>query len=438
VRPFHLFWFLAGYQPRGWLDPRWGNNYDFRGPELYMDAARTLERGCFDGIVIADQPSIDNTYTGTTAAALRSGYEGLCGDPLVPMAMMAAVTQHLGVAATMTTTFHPPFLLARQLNSLDHMSKGRAGWNVVTSTRKTDGDNFGVPLPEHDIRYDMADEYIDLCHALWRSWEPDAVLMDRKSGQFADPAKVHEVNFKGKWYSSRGPLPMCASPQVSPVIFQAGGSGRGREFAARHAECILSNQNSTKGMKEYVDDVKKRAEKYGKRPPRVMFSIQPIIGDTTEAAKEKERAHLALAKTDAYIHGGLAFGSMSLGVDLSRFEMDTPISEQLEKQGKKVGESLPSILFQYFKDRPQTTPRDIGLKEALKVTIPITGTAEQVADRMCEIVEETGADGFMIREALLPAYLLDFVDRVVPALQRRGAFRKEYSGKTFRDHVYEY
>jgi alkanesulfonate monooxygenase len=169
-----------------------------------------------------------------------------------------------------------------------------------------------------------------------------------------------------------------------------------------------------------------------------MFSIQPIIGDTAEAAKEKERAHLALAKTDPYIHGGLAFGSMSLGVDLSRFEMDTPISEQLEKQGKKVGESLPSILFQYFKERPQTTPRDIGLREALKVTIPIVGTAEQVADRMCEIVEETGADGFMIREALLPAYLLDFVDRVIPALQRRGAFRKEYSGKTFRDHVYEY
>jgi alkanesulfonate monooxygenase SsuD/methylene tetrahydromethanopterin reductase-like flavin-dependent oxidoreductase (luciferase family) len=230
---------------------------------------------------------------------------------------------------------------------------------------------------------------------------------------------------------------MCSSPQVSPVIFQAGGSGRGREFAARHAECILSNQNSTKGMKEYVDDVKKRAEKYGKRPPRVMFSIQPIIGETPEAAREKERAYTELAKTDAYIHGGLAFGSMSLGVDLSKFEMDVPINQQLEKQGTKF-KSMPSILFQYFKERPETTPRDIGLREALKVTIPIVGTAEQVADRMCEIVEETGADGFMIRDALLPAYLLDFVDRVVPALQRRGAFRKEYSGKTFRDHVYEY
>ncbi|HXU41081.1 MAG TPA: NtaA/DmoA family FMN-dependent monooxygenase [Burkholderiales bacterium] len=437
MKPFHLFWFLAGYQPRGWLDPRWGNRYDFRGPELYMDAARMLERGCFDGIVIADQPSIDLTYTGTMAAALRSGNEAICGDPLVVMSMMGAVTQHLGVAATLTTTFHPPFLLARQLNALDHMTKGRAGWNVVTSTRKTDGQNFGVELPEHDLRYDMADEFIELCHKLWQSWEPDAVLLDRGKGVFADPAKVHEVNFKGKWYQSRGPLPFPRSPQVSPLIFQAGGSGRGREFAAQHAECVLSNQNSTKGMKEYVDDVKKRAEKYQKRPPRVLFSIQPIVGETLEAAKEKERAYLALASTEPYIHGGLAFGSMSLGVDFSKFEMDVPIKQQLEQHGHKF-KGMPSILFQYFNERPDTTPRDIGLREALKTTIPIVGTAEQVADRMCEIAEQTGADGFMIRDALLPSYILDFVDRIIPALQRRGAFRKEYSGKTLRDNVYEY
>lgn len=437
MRPFHLFWFLAGYQPRGWLDPRWGNNYDFRGPELYMDTARMLERGCFDGIVIADQPSIDLTYTGTMDAALRSGNEAICGDPLVVMATMGAVTKHLGVAATLTTTFHPPFLLARQLNALDHMTNGRAGWNVVTSTRKTDGQNFGVPLPEHDLRYDMADEFIELCHKLWASWEPDAVLLDRKNGVFADPSKVHEVNFEGKWYKSRGPLPFPRSPQGSPLIFQAGGSGRGREFAAQHAECILSNQNSTKGMKEYVDDVKARAKKYRERPPRVLFSIQPIVGETPEAAKEKERAYVALANTEAYIHGGLAFGSMSLGVDFSKFEMDVPIKEQLEKHGHKF-KGMPSILFQYFNERPDTTPRDIGLREALKTTIPIVGTPEQVAERMCEIVEETGADGFMIRDALLPSYILDFVDRIIPALQRRGAFRKEYSGTTLRDHVYEY
>jgi FMN-dependent oxidoreductase (nitrilotriacetate monooxygenase family) len=435
VKPMHLVWFLSGYQPRGWLDPRWGTGYDFRRPELYMDCARTLERGCFDGILIADQPSIDDTYTGSIAASLRSGYESICGEPLVPLAMMGAVTKHLGLVPTLTTTFHPPFLLARQLNALDHMTNGRAGWNVVTSARPRDGENFDKPLPEHDLRYDMADEYIALCHALWRSWEPDAVLLDRTTGQFADSRKVHEVNFKGKWHSSRGPLPMCASPQVSPVIFQAGGSGRGRAFAAQHAECILSNQNSTKGMKDYVDDMQRRAAEFGRPRPRVLFSIQPVIGDTTEAAREKERAHLALARTEPYLNAGLAFASMSLGVDLSKLDLDTPVSEQLHKiERTKPGES---IQFQYFKARPETTPRDMGIKEAAKVTIPIVGTAEEVADRMCEIVAETGADGFMIREAFLPSYLHDIVDRVVPALQRRGAFRKEYSGKTFRDHINE-
>jgi FMN-dependent oxidoreductase (nitrilotriacetate monooxygenase family) len=436
VKPLHLVWFLSGYQPRGWLDPRWGTGYDFRKADLYMDGARTLERGCFDGVLIADQPSIDNTYTGGIGPQLRSGYESICGDPLVPLAFMGAVTQRLGLVPTLTTTFHPPFLLARQLNALDHMTNGRAGWNVVTSGRASDGDNYGKQLPEHDLRYDMADEYLELVHALWKSWEPDAVLLDREKGVFADPSKVHEVNFKGQWHASRGPLPMCASPQGSPVIFQAGGSGRGRQFAAQHAECILSNQNSTKGMKEYVEDMQKRAQAFGRPRPRVLFSIQPIVGETTEAAREKERAHYALAQTEPYLNGGLAFASTSLGMDLSKLDMDVPVAQQLDKiERSKKGES---IQFQYFKARPETTPRDMGIKEAVKITIPIVGTGEEVAEKMCEIVAETGADGFMIREAFLPSYMHDIVDRVVPALQRRGAMRKGYSGRTFREHIYEY
>lgn len=436
MRPLHLVWFLAGYQPRGWLDPRWGTSYDFRGPDLYLDAARILERGCFDAILFADQASIDDTYTGSIAPVLRSGYESICGDPLVPLALMGAVTKHIGLAPTLSTTFYPPYLLARQLNALDHMTNGRAGWNVVTGARQSDGANYGQEMPEHDTRYDMADEHVELCHKLWRSWEPDAVLLDRELGQFADPAKVHAVNFKGRWYSSRGPLPMPSSPQVSPVIFQAGGSGRGREFAARHADCILSNQNSTRGMKEYVEDVRRRAAELGRDRPRVLFSIQPVIGETPDAAREKERAQYALAQTEPYLTAGLAFASMSSGIDLSKLDLDAPIADQLHKvTSSKPGES---ILFQYFKDRPDTTPRDMGIKEAVKATIPIVGTPDQVADRMCEIAEETGADGFMIREALLPSYLIDIVDRVVPALQRRGAMRKEYSGKTFRDHILEY
>ncbi|MDB5821110.1 MAG: hypothetical protein JWQ11_4750 [Rhizobacter sp.] len=436
MKRLHLMWFLSGVQPRGWMDPRWGAGYDFRRPEMYMESAVALERGCFDGILIADQQSIDDTYTGGIDAALRSGYEGLCGDPLVPLAMMGAVTRHIGLVPTLSTTFHPPFLLARQLNALDHMTGGRAGWNVVTSGREHDGDNYGKPLPEHDLRYDMADEHVDLCQQLWRSWDADAVLLDRERELFADPGKVHEVNFQGQWHKSRGPLPMCASPQGSPVIFQAGGSGRGKAFAGRHAECILSNQNSTQGMKRYVDDMHLEAQKQGRPRPRVLFSIQPVIGESHAVALEKERAQLAMVQSEPYLNGGLAFASMSLGIDLSKLELDVPVLQQLEKiKSRKAGESIQA---QYFKARPDTTPREMGIKEALKVTLPIVGTASDVADQMCAIAEETGADGFMIREAFLPAYISDIVDRLVPALQKRGAFRKAYRGKTFRDHINEY
>lgn len=435
MKPLHLVWFLAGYEPRGWLDPRWGNRYDYRRRELYMDAARSLERGCFDAILIADQPSIDDTYTGSLDPMLRSGQEAITGDPLVPLAFMGAVTNRLGLAPTMSTTFHPPFLLARQLSALDHLTNGRAGWNIVTSSRASDGENYGKPLPPHDLRYDMADEYMELCHALWRSFEPDAVVMDRDKPLFADPAKVHRINFRGRWYESRGPLPSAYSPQGHPVLFQAGGSGRGREFAARHAECILSNQNGTKGMKEFVDDVKERGKKYGRRP-KVLFSVRPIIGETTEAAKEKERAQIALYSTEPFMVAGLAFASRSSGIDLSKLDMDTPVVDQLHKVTR--GDKGDSILFQYFKARPDTTPRDMGLKEAMKTTIPVVGTAEEVADRLCEIAEETGGDGFMIRDALFPSYISEIVDLLVPALQRRGAFRKEYSGTMFRDHINEY
>lgn len=435
LKPFHLVWFLAGYEPRGWCDPRWDPRYDFRRRDVYLDMIRLMEKACLDAILIADQPSIDDTYTGSIDAALRSGCESITGDPLVALAMMGAVTEHIGLAATMSTSFVPPFMLARQFSALDHMTNGRAGWNVVTSERPRDGENFGVPLQHRDNRYDMADEYMELCNALWRSWEPDAVLMNRTTGQFADPKKVREVNFKGKWYSSRGPLPATSSPQRTPFIFQAGGSPRGRDFAAQHAEAILSNQNSTGGMKEYVDDVRRRAEAHNRRP-RVLFSIQPVIGRTTEEALEKDRAATARASREPFLTGGLSFASMHSGIDLSKLDLDRPIQEQMDKL-RRAGHG-DSMLFQYLKGRPDTTPRDMAITEARKTTLPVVGSVEEVADRLCEIVEETGCDGFMIREALLPQYIHEVTELLVPALQRRRAVRTEYSGKTFRDHMNEF
>ncbi|OLT11916.1 hypothetical protein BJF78_25590 [Pseudonocardia sp. CNS-139] len=431
-------WFLAGYQPRGWFDPRYGSGHDFRRPKHYLEGAQALERGCFDGILIADQPSINNTYNSSIDAQLRSGNESICGDPLPLLTMMGAVTEHLGLVGTYSTTFHPPYLLARQLNALDHLTEGRAGWNIVTSGRVTDGLNFGFPTPEHDHRYDMGDEHVDLCKALWESWEPDAVLLDREKGVFADPAKVHQVDFEGRYHRSRGPLSFPRSPQGVPVLAQAGASQRGREFGARNAELIMGNQNSIAGMKDYVSDVKKRAADRYDRATRIMFNIQPVIGETREVAEERLLALKRLAKHRVYVDAGLAFASGGMKTDLGKLDLDIPVMKQIEAMDEQERPKPGSILFQYAMENPNFTPRDLAEREGLKMTLPIVGTAEEVADRMCEIAEETGADGFMFRETLHPGYVADIVDGLVPALQRRGAMRTEYAGKTFREILNEY
>ncbi|MGE3620649.1 MAG: NtaA/DmoA family FMN-dependent monooxygenase [Acidimicrobiia bacterium] len=437
MKKLHLLWFLAGIQPRGWLDPRWGTGYDFRRKDVYLDGARTLERACFDGIFVADQPTIDTSYSGTIEPLIRSGYESISADPMPIMAMIGAHTEHIGVVGTYSSTYTPPFLLARMMNALDHLTDGRAGWNVVTSARLSDGDNFGVPLPPPEQRYDMADEYVALCKQLWRSWDPDAVLLDREAEEFADPAKVRHIDFEGKWYRSRGPLPMPASPQVVPVIFQAGASDRGRIFGAANAEVIMGNQNSTVGMKSFVDDVTAIAARLG-RPdrPKFVFNVQPVIGETEEIAQARFAVLKERAKTRPYLDGGLGFASQATGTDFGRLDLDVPLADQLDRLG--VTRNPQSLIFQYVNEDPAVTPRDIGEREALKMTLPVVGTAESVADRLCEVAEETGADGFQFRESLHPSYLADICDGLVPALQRRGAARTEYSGKTFRENLNEF
>jgi FMN-dependent oxidoreductase (nitrilotriacetate monooxygenase family) len=435
----HLLWFLAGYQPRGWFDPRYGTGHDFRKAGHYIAGAQAIERACFDGVLVADQPSINDSYgSGDLSRQLRSGYESICGDPMNLLAFMGAHTKHIGLIGTFSTTYHPPFLLARQLNALDHLTEGRAGWNIVTSAHPNDGKNFGVALPEHDDRYDMGDEHVDLVKALCNSWEQDAVLLDRENGVFADPSKVHPVNFEGERYRSQGPLPFPRSPQGTPVLAQAGASGRGREFGARNAELIMGNQNSTAGMKDYVTDVKARGRKSYGREPKVFFNIQPVIGETHEIAEERMSYMKESAKHRVIFDAGLAFASASMGIDLSIFDLDIPVLKQIEAIDQNKRPASGSIISQYAMANPEFTPRDLGEHEGLKMTLPLVGTAEEVADQMCEIAEETGADGFLFRESMHPAYLADICDGLVPALQRRGAMRTEYSGGTFREVLNEY
>ncbi len=260
----HLMWFCAfsphaGFGMDGWSGPQTGSGYDWTQPELWQDMAVVLERAKFDLIMLGDSLAVPGTYQGRMDAYLRYAEHAPFHDPSPLVAIMAAATSRIGLAATLSTTFYPPFLLARLMTTLDHLSRGRVAWNVVTSYKVEEALNFGYQeLLDHDQRYDRADEYMELCAQLWSSWEPDAVVMDTGANTFADPAKVRPIDFAGDYYRSRGPLNATPSPQGRPVIIQAGTSERGQDFAAQHAEAIIAPRETTEEMKQFYDQFKAR------------------------------------------------------------------------------------------------------------------------------------------------------------------------------------
>jgi FMN-dependent oxidoreductase (nitrilotriacetate monooxygenase family) len=279
--------------------------------------AVALERAKFDLIMLGDSLAVPGTYRGRMDAYLRYAEHAPFHDPGPLVAIMAAATRRIGLAATLSTTFYPPFLLARLMTTLDHLSRGRIAWNVVTSYKIEEALNFGYEeLLDHDQRYDRADEYMELCYRLWSSWDPDAVVMDQRTDTFADPAKVRAIDFEGTYYRSRGPLNATPSPQGRPVIIQAGASDRGQDFAARHAEAIIVSREAVDEMKQYYDAFKARVKKQGRDPNecKVFFLTKPIIGDTDEAAQRRADELYANAPVDA----GLASLSTMLQMDLTR------------------------------------------------------------------------------------------------------------------------
>lgn len=316
----HLMWFCAfsphaGFGMDGWGGPRTGG-YEWTGPELWQDMAVALERAKFDLIMLGDSLAVPATYQGRMDAYLRHAEHTPFHDPTPAIAVMAAATKRIGLAATLSTTFYPPFLLARLMTTLDHLSRGRAAWNVVTSYKLEEAQNFGYrELLDHDRRYDRADEYLELCYRLWDSWDRDAVVMDPRTETFADPARVHPIDFEGAYYRSRGPLNATPSPQGRPVIIQAGTSERGQDFAARHAEAIIVGRETPGQMKQFHDSFKARLRKFGRVPEdcKIFFLAKPIVADTDEAAQ----ARADEIQANAPVEAGLAALSTLLQIDLS-------------------------------------------------------------------------------------------------------------------------
>lgn len=426
-----------GHGPRGWDDPKRRPDYDWKRPELFQDLALVCERGCLDLMIFADVLGIPEAFRGSQATPIKFGLEGICHDPIPLLAMIAARTENLGLASTISTTFYPPFLTARLWTTLDHLTRGRVAWNVVTTSNQSSAKNFGLEhLPLHDDRYDIADEYMQLCYKLWASWDPDALTEPRDDIVFADPAKVHRLDFQGENFKCAGPLNAVPSPQGRPVIVQAGTSDKGREFASRHAELVICSKESLDEMKFICADIRERAEKNGRkdRDLKILFTFNPmVLGPTEEEVRRKERLFEEVGHK--LVDAGLAKISRSLGMDVSQFDLDKPIpaiDQNLLQSGR-------SLLPKYYSYGRNPTLREVAAREATKETFQVRGTYEQIAERLVGVFDQVGCDGFLLRANYLTkelsGYVPEFVDNVVPILQKAGYVQRAYGPGTLRDRL---
>ncbi|QFY80254.1 FMN-dependent monooxygenase [Bacillus subtilis] len=392
--------------------------------DYFKELAKTAERGKLDMLFLADSLSIDSKSHPNVLTRF---------EPFTLLSALAQVTSKIGLTATASTTYSEPFHIARQFASLDHLSNGRAGWNVVTSSIESTALNFsGEKHLEHHLRYQRAEEFVEVVKGLWDSWEEDAFIRNKETGEFFDKEKMHELNHKGEYFSVRGPLNVSRTPQGQPVIIQAGSSGDGKALAARTAEVIFTAQNHLESAQEFYQSIKEQAAEFGRDPEKIaiMPGIFPIIADTEEAAqaKYKELQDLIIPSVGLQI-----LQNYLGGIDLSAYPLDGPLPK-LDAEASNAVKSRFKLV-QEMAERDNMTIRELYKYVAGSRGHHIfVGTPEQLADKMQEWVDTKACDGFNIMPPLLPEGIEVFVDQVVPILQERGVFRKEYEGTTLREH----
>ena len=396
----------------------------------WIELAKILEAGCFDALFLADVVGLYDTYLGGAETSIREGMQVPVNDPMLLIPAMAAVTEHLGFAFTGSILQTHPFTFARQVSTLDHLTRGRIAWNIVTSYLPNAAASLGLgDLPSHDGRYDQADEYLDVVYKLWEaSWEDDAVLADRKRGIYADPAKVHAINHVGPHYEVAGPHLCEPSPQRTPLLFQAGSSERGREFAAKHAECVfvITTREALARGKGVVPDIRVRAARNGRNPDDIRFyqGLSTVVGGTEAEAQAKAAEYREQLSSEA----ALAHLSGSIGVDLGAIDPDRPLetfdSQAMQGAVKSMLESAA----------PGTrTFRDLA--RARMAGNFLVGSAEQVADAL-QSWSEAGIDGFNLVYSVTPGTFVDFIDGVVPILQDRGLVQRDYAPGPLRQRLF--
>ena len=398
----------------------------------WVELAQILEKGCFDALFLADVIGVYDSYRGGPETSIIEGMQTPVNDPAMLVPAMAFATENLGFAFTSSVLQSHPFAFARQMSTLDHLTRGRVAWNIVTSYLPNAGLNFGLDgLPSHDERYDLADEYLDVVYKLWEgSWEDDAVLRDTELGIYADPAKVHPINHVGKHFNVAGPHLSEPSPQRTPLLFQAGSSTRGRSFAAKHAECmfIVDSRRSLTGAASVISDVRSQAVRNGRRPEDIQFfqGLSPVVGGTEAEAKAKEAEYLEQFSTE----GALAHLSGSIGIDLSDIDLD----QSLKSIDTRSMRGMVKGLIESTPDQTQTFRDLIRTRNAGQF---LTGSPEQIADALQDW-QKAGVDGFNLIYSVTPGTFVDFIEAVVPILQKRGLMQKEYAPGPLREKMFGY
>lgn len=422
----------VGHQSPGlWTHPR-DQSHRYTDPEHWISLAQLLERGLFDGLFLADVLGVYDVYQSNADAALRGGVQVPLNDPLALVPLMAHATRHLGFGVTCALTYEHPYSFARRISTLDHLSKGRIAWNIVTGYLDSAARNLGLEHQiGHDARYDIAEEYMEVVYKLWeQSWEDDAVVRDKVNGIFTDPSKVHAIRHHGENYRVPG-FHLCEpSPQRTPLLFQAGTSGRGKNFAGKHAECVFVSGPSKAVVKHYVQDLRAATLAAGRNADDILIYAQALI--ITAASEEEAQAKYADYRSHIDITAALALLSGWTGVDFSKYDPDATI----EYMGNDAGRSALASFSQADLTRRWTVREAaefIGLGGRGPVLI---GSPQHIADQLIDWVEETGIDGFNLAFAVSHDSMADVVDFIVPELQKRGRYRNHYAGGTLRAQLF--
>lgn len=408
-----------------WRHPR-DRSADYLSLDYWMGLARLLEEGLFDGLFLADVLGIYDVHGGNGDAAIRNAVQVPLLDPMLLVPAMAAATRNLGFGVTCNLAWESPALLARRFSTLDHLTEGRIGWNIVTGYLDSAARAMGLDRQmAHDDRYDLADEYMEIVYRLWEeSWAADAVKRDRAAGIYADPARVKRIRHEGRQYRLDAPHLVEPSPQRTPVLYQAGASDRGRGFAARHAECVFVNGGPKPHVAKLVADLRTRA---APRPIRVFVGATLIIGRTRAEAEAK----LAEYRQHASIEGALAHASASLGIDLARFAPD----EELPDAGQS--QAIRSNVEALRAAAPRATKRALMDRMVLgSRQPPIVGSVEEVAEELIAWVDQADVDGFNLSRTVTPECLEDVVRLLVPALQERGRYKRGYAPGSYREKLF--